>query len=84
MLNLTTDTRVVGPLLTSPAKPLPDSLEKFMQSSGDHGVILVAFGTIVGSRNLDKTILRVMASAFAKFTQKFIWKLNEGNLHSLF
>ncbi|KAL9988923.1 hypothetical protein ACROYT_G003418 [Oculina patagonica] len=28
------NTRVVGPLLTSPSKPLPDNLEEFMQSSG--------------------------------------------------
>lgn len=72
-----TDTRVVGPLLTSPSKPLPSKLEEFMQSSGDDGVIVVAFGTTLGT--LDKEILAVMARAFAEFPQKFIWKLNEGN-----
>ena len=81
MYNLTTDTKIVGPLLTSPSKPLPDNLEEFMQSSGDDGVIVVAFGTTLGS--LDKRLLAVMASAFAKFPQKFIWKLSEGNLDGL-
>jgi len=48
-----------------------------MQSSGEDGVIVVAFGTTLGT--LDKEILAVMARSFAKFPQKFIWKLNEGN-----
>lgn len=48
-----------------------------MQSSGDDGVIVVAFGTTLGT--LDKEILAVMARAFAEFPQKFIWKLNGGN-----
>lgn len=48
-----------------------------MQSSGEDGVIVAAFGTTLGT--LDKEILAVMARSFAKFPQKFIWKLNEGN-----
>ena len=51
-----------------------------MHSSGDDGVIVAAFGTILGA--LDKDILTVMASAFAKFPQKFIWKLNAGNYYA--
>ena len=68
---------MVGPLLTGPSKPLPRKLEEFMQSSGDDGVIVAAFGTILGA--LDKDILAVIARAFAQFPQKFIWKLNAGN-----
>ena len=48
-----------------------------MQSSGDDGVIVAAFGTTLGA--LDKHTLAVMARAFAQFPQKFIWKLNAGN-----
>jgi len=48
-----------------------------MQSSGDDGVIVVAFGTTLGT--LNKEVLLVMARTFAKFPQKFIWKLNAGN-----
>ena len=71
------DTRVVGPFLTRPSKPLSAELEEFMQSSGDDGVIVVAFGTIVS--NTDKAVLSLMADAFAKLPQKVIWKLSEGN-----
>ncbi|KAJ7334416.1 hypothetical protein OS493_014730 [Desmophyllum pertusum] len=35
------NTKVVGPLLTTPAKPLRDELEEFMRRSGNEGVILL-------------------------------------------
>jgi len=67
---------VVGPLLPSPAKPLPNELEQFMQSAGDEGVILVSFGTIMGeSSGVSESLLQVMAEAFSKLPQKVIWKL---------
>jgi len=70
------DTRVVGPFLPSPAKPLPNELEKFMQSAGDDGVILVSFGTVLGEHiGFNESILQVMAEAFSKLPQKVIWKL---------
>lgn len=74
------DTRVVGPLLASPPKPLPAELEAFMQSSGNNGVILVSFGSTISSsaKRIDKAGLTVMAGAFAKLPQKIIWKLSEG------
>lgn len=67
------DTRVVGPFLPSPPKPLPDELDQFMQESGDEGVILVSFGTVVGE--LDETLLQMMSKAFSELPQKIIWKL---------
>ena len=74
------DTRVVGPLLTSPPKPVSAELETFMQSSEDSGVILVSFGSMLSSvSSVDNTILSVMVNAFAKLPQKIIWKLSEGN-----
>ena len=74
--NVFLDTRVVGPLLTSPPKPVSAELETFMQSSEDSGVILVSFGSLL---NVDNAILSVMVNAFAKLPQKIIWKLSEGN-----
>ena len=74
--NVFLDTRVVGPLLTSPPKPVSAELETFMQSSEDSGVILVSFGSLL---NADNAILSVMVNAFAKLPQKIIWKLSEGN-----
>jgi len=67
------NTRVVGPFLPSPPKPLPDELDQFMQEAGDEGVILVSFGTVVGE--LDESLLQMMTEAFSKLSQKIIWKL---------
>ncbi|KAL9988790.1 hypothetical protein ACROYT_G003278 [Oculina patagonica] len=68
------NTKVVGPLLTAPAKPLPDEFEEFMQESGDEGVILVSFGTIMG--NINEKMLALLADAFSRVSQRIIWKLN--------
>ena len=37
------DTFFVGPLFAKPSKELPEDLEEFMQSYGEHGVVLIAF-----------------------------------------
>ena len=63
----------MGPFVPSPAKPLPNELDQFMQEAGDEGVILVSFGTIVG--DLDEKLLQMMAEAFSKLPQRIIWKL---------
>eukprot|EP00795_Rhopilema_esculentum_P008297 gene8297-14258_t len=39
------NTFFVGSFLTKPSKQLPEDLEEFMQSSGEHGVVLLAFAT---------------------------------------
>ena len=78
------DTRVVDPFLSSPAKPLPNELEQFMQSAGNEGVILVSFGTILGEHiGFNESLLQVMAEAFSKMPQKVIWKLKlEGTFNA--
>jgi UDP:flavonoid glycosyltransferase YjiC (YdhE family) len=67
------DVREVGYFLPGPAKPLPADLEKFMQSSGDVGVILVSFGSVI--ETLSDDIIQVMIKAFSKVPQKVIWKI---------
>ena len=67
------DTRVVGPFLASPAKPLPSELHQFMDETGEDGVILVSFGTVV--EGMKDAILQMMANAFSKLPQTIIWKL---------
>ena len=49
-----------------------------MQTSGDAGVILVSFGTIL--KNLTGEILTKMADAFSRIPQKIIWKLDKGKM----
>ena len=62
--------------MASPAQPLSEELEEFMQSAGDDGVILVSFGTVLGS--LDENVLQMMATAFSRLPQKVIWKIKTG------
>ncbi len=39
----------MGGFQCKPAKPLPDELEKFVQSSGEHGVVIMTLGTVLVS-----------------------------------
>ena len=63
----------MGPFQPSPAKPLPNELDQFMQKAGDEGVIVVAFGSVLGK--IEEASLQMMVNAFSKLPQKIIWKL---------
>ncbi|XP_031561287.1 UDP-glucuronosyltransferase 1-2-like isoform X1 [Actinia tenebrosa] len=65
--------KMIGAVLPEPAQPLPADLEQFMQSSGDHGVILVTFGSMVSK--LDASILKKMTVVFGRLKQKILWKV---------
>uniref|UniRef100_A0A8C1IM52 UDP-glucuronosyltransferase n=1 Tax=Cyprinus carpio TaxID=7962 RepID=A0A8C1IM52_CYPCA len=62
----------MGGFQCKPAKPLPDELEKFVQSSGEHGVIIMTLGTVFGQ--LLSEINDEVAAAFAQLPQKVIWR----------
>nr|XP_043885529.1 UDP-glucuronosyltransferase 2C1-like [Solea senegalensis] len=62
----------MGGFQCKPAKPLPEHLEEFVQSSGEHGFIIMSLGTFVSELPPDMT--SEIASAFAKLPQKVIWK----------
>uniref|UniRef100_A0A8C5NC70 UDP-glucuronosyltransferase n=1 Tax=Gouania willdenowi TaxID=441366 RepID=A0A8C5NC70_GOUWI len=62
----------MGGFQCKPAKPLPEHLEEFMQSSGEHGVIIMSLGTLIGE--LPHELSVEIASAFAKLPQKVIWR----------
>jgi len=72
------DTKVVGPLLVAPAKPLSGEFEEFVQGSGREGVILVSFGTIM--RNINEKMLTVLADAFSRVPHRVIWELDRGRV----
>uniref|UniRef100_A0A3Q2CT30 UDP-glucuronosyltransferase n=1 Tax=Cyprinodon variegatus TaxID=28743 RepID=A0A3Q2CT30_CYPVA len=55
-----------------PSKPLPKELEDFVQSSGEHGVIVMTLGTLVGQ--LPEDLTEDIAAAFAELPQKVIWR----------
>ncbi|KAM6907699.1 UDP-glucuronosyltransferase 2C1-like [Xenentodon cancila] len=62
----------IGGFQCKPAQPLPADLEEFVQSAGEHGVIIMTLGTLVNA--LPKEVTDEIASAFAKMPQKVIWK----------
>ncbi|XP_062865414.1 UDP-glucuronosyltransferase 2C1-like [Trichomycterus rosablanca] len=55
-----------------PSKPLPQDLEDFMQSSGEHGVIVMSLGTMV--ELLPRDVTNAISEAFAELPQKVVWK----------
>ncbi|KAF7206469.1 UDP-glucuronosyltransferase 1-2 [Nothobranchius furzeri] len=62
----------IGGFQCKPAQPLPADLEDFVQSAGEHGVIIMSLGTLVNT--LPKEVTEEIASVFAKMPQKVIWK----------
>lgn len=62
----------MGGFQCKPAQALPVDLEEFMQSSGEHGVVFMSLGAMVGA--LPRTITEAIASAFAKIPQKVMWR----------
>nr|XP_046229665.1 UDP-glucuronosyltransferase 2A1-like [Scatophagus argus]XP_046229750.1 UDP-glucuronosyltransferase 2A1-like [Scatophagus argus]XP_046229834.1 UDP-glucuronosyltransferase 2A1-like [Scatophagus argus] len=62
----------MGGFQCKPAKPLPQHLEDFVQSSGEHGVIIMSLGTMIGE--LPHDLADEIAAAFSKLPQKVIWR----------
>ncbi|XP_070839617.1 UDP glucuronosyltransferase 5 family, polypeptide D1 isoform X1 [Chaetodon trifascialis] len=62
----------IGGFQCKPAQPLPADLEDFVQSAGEHGVIIMTLGTLVNA--LPKQIADEIAGVFAKMPQKVIWR----------
>ncbi|XP_041706105.1 UDP glucuronosyltransferase 5 family, polypeptide G2 [Coregonus clupeaformis] len=63
----------IGGFQCRPAKPLPGKLEAFMQSSGEHGVVVMSLGTLISA--LPEEVTEAVAAAFAQLPQKVVWKL---------
>ncbi|XP_062276357.1 UDP-glucuronosyltransferase 2C1-like [Scomber scombrus] len=61
----------MGGFQCKPAKHLPQHLEEFVQSSGEHGVIIMSLGTFVN--DLPADLANNIAAAFATLPQKVIW-----------
>ncbi|CAG03164.1 unnamed protein product, partial [Tetraodon nigroviridis] len=62
----------MGGFQCKPAKPLPEHLEEFAQSSGEHGLIIMSLGTFIAE--LPPDLADEIAAAFAKLPQKVIWR----------
>ncbi|CAI5643429.1 unnamed protein product [Oreochromis niloticus] len=62
----------IGGFQCKPAQHLPAELEEFVQSAGQHGVIIMTLGTHVNA--LPKDVTEEVAGVFAKMPQKVIWR----------
>ncbi|TMS02497.1 UDP-glucuronosyltransferase 2B15 [Larimichthys crocea] len=62
----------IGGFQCKKASPLSDELEAFMQSSGEHGVVVMSLGTIVSA--LPPEVTESIAAAFAQLPQKVVWR----------
>ncbi|KAM9753151.1 UDP-glucuronosyltransferase 2C1-like isoform 1-T2 [Menidia menidia] len=62
----------MGGFQCKPPNALPTDLEEFVQSSGDHGVIIMTLGTLIGK--LPQDISEEIAEAFGQLPQKVIWR----------
>ena len=59
--------------MNMPPEPLDAELEEFMQSSGDAGVVVVSFGTLVNRLNSAEKATTI-GKALARLPQKVIWR----------
>ncbi|NP_001166584.1 UDP-glucuronosyltransferase 2B22 precursor [Cavia porcellus] len=64
----------VGGLHCKSAKPLPKELENFVQSSGDHGIVVFSLGSMVS--NISESKANVIASALGEIPQKVVWRFD--------
>lgn len=62
----------IGGFQCKSSQPLSAELEEFVQSSGEHGFILMSLGTLVEGLPLE--ITSEIAAAFAQIPQKVIWR----------
>ncbi|XP_021105481.1 UDP-glucuronosyltransferase 2B17 isoform X2 [Heterocephalus glaber] len=64
----------VGGLHCKPAKPLPKEMEDFVQSSGEHGVVVFSLGSMVSNMTTERA--NMIASALAQIPQKVLWRFD--------
>ncbi|XP_052591894.1 UDP-glucuronosyltransferase 2B17-like isoform X1 [Peromyscus californicus insignis] len=64
----------IGGLHCKPAKPLPKEMEDFVQSSGEHGVVVFSLGSMVGNMTEEKA--NAIAWALAQIPQKVLWRFD--------
>ncbi|XP_010784543.1 UDP-glucuronosyltransferase 2A3-like, partial [Notothenia coriiceps] len=62
----------VGGIHCRPAKPLPEDMEEFVQSSGDACIVVFTLGSFIKNINTEKG--NMVASALAQIPQKVLWR----------
>ncbi|XP_061155068.1 UDP-glucuronosyltransferase 1-2-like [Syngnathus typhle] len=62
----------IGGFQCRDARPLPAHLEDFVQSAGEHGVIIMSLGSLVNA--MPERDAEELAAVFARLPQKVIWR----------
>lgn len=62
----------IGGFQCQEPSPLSGDLKAFVESSGDHGVIVMSLGTLISA--LPRETTEAIAAAFAELPQKVIWR----------
>ncbi|XP_061445240.1 UDP-glucuronosyltransferase 2A2-like isoform X1 [Rhineura floridana] len=62
----------VGGLHCQPAKPLPEEMEEFVQSSEEHGIVVFSLGSLI--QNLTEEKGNMVALALSQLPQKVLWR----------
>ncbi|XP_069790298.1 UDP-glucuronosyltransferase 1A1-like [Narcine bancroftii] len=63
---------LVGGMNCKERKPLPQDLEEFVNSSGEHGVVIFSFGSMVSDMPISTA--NQIAKAFGQIPQKVVWR----------
>ncbi|XP_069790299.1 UDP-glucuronosyltransferase 1A1-like [Narcine bancroftii] len=63
---------LVGGMNCKERKPLPQELEEFVASSGDHGVVVFTLGSMVSE--IPPVVANHFAEAFGQIPQKVLWR----------
>ncbi|XP_067844114.1 UDP-glucuronosyltransferase 1A1-like [Heptranchias perlo] len=63
---------LVGGINCKERKPLPQEFEEFVNSSGQHGVVIFSLGSMVSELPIAKSIL--IADALGQIPQKVLWR----------
>ncbi len=64
----------IGMMNCKPGKPLPQDLERFIEESGEHGVIFVSFGSVLKSSMMSDNLRKSFLTVFGQLKQRVIWK----------
>ncbi|XP_038050047.1 UDP-glucuronosyltransferase 2C1-like [Patiria miniata] len=64
--------KFVGGVLTGPSKPLNEEWQSFVDSSGDHGIVILALGTLINDELTEQQAENI-ASSLALLSQKVAW-----------
>ncbi|XP_051877188.1 UDP-glucuronosyltransferase 1A1-like isoform X2 [Pristis pectinata] len=63
---------LVGGITCKERKPLPQDLEEFLNSSGEHGAVIFSLGSLISDMPISTA--NIIAEAFGQIPQKVVWR----------